>query len=134
MGTPPASGPVDQMRRTHVTARTGGACAKKSNPLLFVRPAGARSTTTNAVELAGARTTFASAPNELLARGGAEGAVFFAELLQQLLLAQHDILHAFALLVFDRMHVRAESETGAQTIASAHKIDNETRPNMIVKL
>jgi hypothetical protein len=41
------------------------------------------------------------------------GAVFFDDVAQQVLLAQHAGLHAFSLATFDKMHARAESGVAA---------------------
>jgi hypothetical protein len=48
-----------------------------------------------------------------LASGCDGGAVFFDDVAQQVLLAQHAGLHAFSLATFDKMHARAESGVAA---------------------
>jgi hypothetical protein len=84
----------------------------------------------NEVAALGATRTGAVLLSVLFASGGDDGAVLRAEVLQQLMFAQHAGLHAFALLVFERTHVRADIGNGAQTSVSAHKNENGIRANM----
>jgi hypothetical protein len=78
----------------------------------------------------GAKRTGALLSSMLFASGGDDGAVLRDEVLQQLMFAQHAGLHAFALLVFERTHVRADAGNGAQTSVSAQKNENAIRANM----
>ena len=57
------------------------------------------------------------------ANGCTGGAVFFCEVSQQLLFAQHPASHAFSLAVFERMQVAAESRAGARKSAIASTTD-----------
>ena len=57
------------------------------------------------------------------ANGCTGGAVFFCEVSQQLLFAQHPASHAFSLAVFERMQVAAESRAGARKSAIARTAD-----------
>jgi len=49
--------------------------------------------------------------------------VFFDDVTQQVLFAQHPGLHAFSLATFERMHVRAESGVAARGSAIATMSD-----------
>jgi hypothetical protein len=57
------------------------------------------------------------------ANGCTGGAVFFCEVSQQLLFAQHPASHAFSLGAFERMHEAAEGWAGATKSAIASTAD-----------
>lgn len=54
-----------------------------------------------------------------LANGWLEGAVLLDDVLQHVMFAQQAGLHACALAAFERIQVRAEAGSGAETMVSA---------------
>lgn len=122
MGTPPASGSLDQMRRMQISARGGGECAlssvlgrKTSDPV-------ASGTASVARAIAGMALTFCWS-RLVFANGGVAGPVRSDDVSQQVLFAQHPRVHAFSLRVVDSIHVTAGNWRVAAMRASP-KIDD----------
>src|SRR5205085_11005646 len=117
MGTPPASGSLDQMSRIHVDASRDGECARTGTLArngrgeLATAIESINGTETNAI----ACCWFTSPP---LYRGGAIGVALFLESAQQLLFAQQCGLQPCWSGAFERMHEAAGSWSGLTSIAS----------------
>jgi len=121
MGTPRASGSLDQMRRIQISASGGGECAVHC----------ALETTCDAVAIS---TDKATAPvgdtvamfcwSELdFVSGWTGGPVRSCDVAQQALFAQHPGSHAFSLGVFVTMHGAAGNRTVAAKSASPTAAD-----------
>jgi hypothetical protein len=129
MGTPPASAALDQMRRAQTNARIGGECAKKSVSE-FVNWTDGKSTRITLIAVTGANVRLTSLLSELFVRGGVDGAVLLCDCSQQLMFAQQPGLQAFALGVFERMHVREEAGKGAEKMVSPSNSERVILPDM----
>jgi hypothetical protein len=66
----------------------------------------------------------------LFVSGGALGAVLRDDVLQHVMFVQQAGLHACALALFERMHVRAEIGKGADTIVNATRNAMVILPDM----
>jgi hypothetical protein len=117
MGTPPASGSMDQMRRIQVAARGGGEWAR-DGALGDASEAEGATTTGATTEIAtNPRTSCFSSP--FWERSCETGLVSFLEVAQQVLFAQHFGLHASWLGAFESMQDAAGSCNGLNDIAKS---------------
>ena len=117
MGTPPASGSLDQMRRIQVVARRGGECARTE---IFSR-AGCIVVAVASESITGRETNAIAwcwSVSPLLASGCETGVVLFFEAAQQLLFAQQCGLQPSGLGAFERMQDAAGSWSGLTNNAS----------------
>src|SRR5947209_3099816 len=111
MGTPRLSKPVDQMRNVQRTASRSGANAGSES---LQRDCGFNQRLCGKfVAELGTRIALNSNSPSLLGNNCEFGAVFLVELAQHDLLAQQPGLHALCTGASERMHVRAEEQTGA---------------------
>ena len=117
MGTPPASGSLDQIRRMQLAARGGGEWART---VKFVRTD--RAANDKIFEsIAGAaefNSTSCCFRKVVCVCGCDTGPVFFFDTAQQVLFAQQLLLQASRLGAFDRMHAAAGRRSGVIDIAS----------------
>src|ERR1700674_3817112 len=117
MGTPPASGSLDQIRRLQLAARGGGEWART---VKFVRT-GLAANDKIFESIAGAdefNPTSCCFRKVVCVCDCDTGPVFFFDTAQQALLAQKLLLQASRPSAFDRMHDIAGTWTGAINIAS----------------
>lgn len=122
MGTPPASDSLDQMRRIQMSANGAGECAVHST-LEEIGDAVAFAWLSAVNAATAGRATMFCWPEPDLANGCTGAAVFFCDVSQQLLFAQHPASHAFSLGAFERMHEAAEGWAGATKSAMASTAD-----------
>jgi hypothetical protein len=110
------------MRRIQMSASGAGECAVHSAlEEIGDSVAVAGSNVANATT-AGRATMFCWLEPDL-AKGCTGGAVFFCDVSQQLLFAQHPASHAFSLGAFERMHEAAEGWAGATKSTMASTAD-----------
>ena len=117
MGTPPASGSLDQMRRIQVAARGGGEWARNG---AFGNTRGAEGATASGsiTEIAtNPKTSCFSSP--FWESSCETGLVSFLEVAQQVLFAQHFGLQAWWLGAFERMQDAAGSSSGRTAIVKS---------------
>lgn len=116
MGTPPASGSLDQMRRIQLSLKGGGECARL---WLLEKTCDsiANGITSATLAIAGMALTFCL-PRPDLTSGWAGGPVRRGDVSQQARSAQHPGLHDISLLAFVAIQVAAGNPTVAATRAS----------------
>jgi hypothetical protein len=116
MGTPPASGSLDQMSRIQVVARRGGECARKGT-LENVGRTEVAPMSESIIGMATNPTNCCCFASPLWASVCETGFVSFLEVAQQVLFAQHFALQASWLRAFERMQDAAGSWSGRTAIA-----------------
>ena len=112
MGTPPALSSLDQMRRIQMSANGAGKCAAffalENTPACFVAARGSV-----AIAIVEGKNTMFCWSDPGFASGCTGGTVFFCDVWQQALFAQHPNSHAFSLTTVDTVHAAAGSFIGA---------------------
>jgi hypothetical protein len=122
MGTPRVSGSSDQMRRMQISVSGAGECAVHSALEKMGDSVVAAWFSTATATIAGNAAMFCwSEPD--FANGCTGWAVFFCDVLQQVLFAQHPGVHAFWLGALERMHEAAGSRMDAPKRAVASITD-----------